>query len=516
MGKRLSRGDRNIRWIEDYCRVPEGKFVGQKMRLRAFQKREIKRIYDNPHGTRLAIISVGKKNAKTTLAACLLLLHLAGPEAVRNSQLPSTAQSKEQASVLFKLAAKMVRMSSDLSDCVTIRDTAKELLCPEIGTFYKALSAEVSTAHGQSPIFAVHDELGQVRGPVSELYNAIENAMGAHERPLSIIISTQAPSDGDLLSILIDDAIAGHDPHTVISLYTADTEIDPFSIKAMKQANPAYGDFLNAREVQKQADEAKRMPSQEPLYRNYQLNQRVQVSNPFIARTVWAANGDAPDLDFTGRDVWGGLDLAQRGDTSALVWAADGDKLDIMPRVWLPAKDIRERSRLDRVPYDVWEKEGHLLTTPGPTVSYKAIAEEIMRARAVWNVRSIAFDPNMAEALWPWLETLGMTETEREALFHKVQQGYAGMSPCIGELQSLLLEEKIRHGNHPVLTMHAVNAVLHRGSVSDQFLLKKPSAIARIDSVVALSMAVGRRAMMIEEPVPMTPWDLDPGYRLAG
>ena len=83
----------------------------------------------------------------------------------------------------------------------------KELHCLELGTRYRALSAEESTAHGQSPIFAIHDELGQVRGPVSKLYNAIENAMGAHEAPMSIIISTQAPTDADLLSILIDDAL---------------------------------------------------------------------------------------------------------------------------------------------------------------------------------------------------------------------------------------------------------------------------------------------------------------------
>jgi phage terminase large subunit-like protein len=129
---------------------------------------------------------------------------------------------------------------------VVIRDTIKELFCPELGTLYKALSAEASTAYGLSPVFIVHDELGQVKGPRSELYDALETAVGAHDDPLSIIISTQAPTDADLLSVLIDDALQGNDPKVVVSLYTADMEIDPFSVKAMKQANPAYGDFLNA------------------------------------------------------------------------------------------------------------------------------------------------------------------------------------------------------------------------------------------------------------------------------
>src|SRR5690349_15917318 len=103
-----SRGDRAIRWIEEYCRVPEGKLVGEPVVLRDWQKLEIRKIYDNPHGTRRAILSFGRKNGKTAISAMLLLLHLCGPEARPNSQLYSAAQSRDQASILFALAAKMV------------------------------------------------------------------------------------------------------------------------------------------------------------------------------------------------------------------------------------------------------------------------------------------------------------------------------------------------------------------------------------------------------------------------
>src|SRR4029077_5891706 len=111
------------------------------------------------------------------------------------------------------------------------------------------LSADASTAYGLSPVFIVHDELGQVKGPKSELYEALETATAAQEKPLTISISTQAPTDNDLLSKLIDDAETGADPRTVIKLYSARTDIDPFSDAAIKQANPAFGDFQNAVEV---------------------------------------------------------------------------------------------------------------------------------------------------------------------------------------------------------------------------------------------------------------------------
>jgi phage terminase large subunit-like protein len=209
-------------WIERTLRVPEGVLIGQPIQLMEWQRDAILKIYDNPRAaTRRCIISVGRKSGKTTYAACLLLAHLAGPAAVPNSQLFSAAQSRDQAGLLFALAAKVVRMSPVLSDAVVIKDGTKQLHHPALGTVYRALSADAATNFGLSPTLIIHDELGQVRGPRSELYEALETATAGQLAPLSIIISTQAPTDGDLLSILIDDAMAGYDPRVICSLYTA-------------------------------------------------------------------------------------------------------------------------------------------------------------------------------------------------------------------------------------------------------------------------------------------------------
>jgi len=157
--KEIARGWQSqeaVAWIEKNCRVPEGKLVGQPVVLTNEQKNWLAMIYDTP--TRLFILSMGRKNAKTAFAAFLLLLHLVGPKSIVNSQLFSAAQSREQAAILFNYAAKCVRMSPDLSLFVGIRDTAKQLFCAERGTLYRALSAEATTAMGLSPVFTVHDE----------------------------------------------------------------------------------------------------------------------------------------------------------------------------------------------------------------------------------------------------------------------------------------------------------------------------------------------------------------------
>lgn len=484
MAKKLTRGERNIEWIESFCRIPEGKYVGQPVKLLGFQRDIIKGIYDSP--TRRAVISFGRKNAKTTLSAFLLLLHLCGTEAKANSQLYSAAQSREQAAILFSLAAKVVRLSPELSDYVGIRDTAKQLYCQELGTLYRALSAEASTAYGLSPIFTVHDELGQVRGSRSELYEALETASAAQEEPLSIVISTQAAKPDDLLSIIIDDCIASHDPLQKLWLYTAPVDLDPFSEEAIRAANPAFDHFMNKDEVMAQAQDAKRMPSRESSYRNLILNQRVEASNPFISRTIWQENGDKPQK-LEGLTVYGGLDLSSVSDLTALVLVSEDG--DVHSRFWLPEEGLAEKSRTDRVPYDIWASEGYLLTTHGRSIEYDFIAHELRDIFDMCNVQKIAFDRYNMKFLKPCLERAGFSEEELER-FVEFGQGFISMSPAIRELESQLLQKKLKHGNHPVLTMCAANAITINDPAGNRKFTKQKST-GRIDGMQALAQAVG-------------------------
>ena len=482
--RRLTRGQRNAAWIEAHCRVPEGKLVGQRLRLTKEQRKWLCTIYDTP--TRMFILSMARKNAKTAFSACLLLLHLCGPEARPNSQLYSAAQSRDQAAVLFELAAKMVRMSPDLAGVVTIRDTAKQLLCGELGTVYRALSAEASTAFGLSPAFVVHDELGQVKGPRSHLYEALETAGGAQESPLSVVISTQAPTDSDLLSLLIDDGLSGADPRVKVVLHTAPIDSDPFSEEAIRAANPHFDDFMNKDEVWSQAAAAKRLPSREAEFRNLILNQRVEARNPFISRSIWIENGGDPG-DLESEAVYGGLDLSSVSDLTALVLVTESG--GVHPTFWLPADGLEAKARGDRVPYDVWAGAGDLLTTPGRAIEYEFIADHLRGLFDRCDVRAIAFDRYNMRFLRPWLEKVGFSEEELER-FIEFGQGFVSMSPAIRELEAQLLSRKLRHGGHPVLTMCAANAVTVNDPAGNRKFTKS-KATGRIDGMVALAMAIG-------------------------
>lgn len=480
----LTRGERNAAWIEQHCRIPEGLKVGQPVKLTKHQRRWLGRIYDTP--TRTFILSMARKNAKTALSAFIVLLHLVGPEARPNSQLYSAAQSRDQAAILFELAAKVVRLSPDLSAYVNIRDTAKELLCGELGTFYKALSADASTKYGLSPALVIHDELGQVSGPRSPLFEALETASAAQAEPLSIIISTQAPTDADLLSLLIDDALTGADPRNKCELYTAPLDIDPFGDDAIRAANPHFDEFMNRDEVRRQASDAKRLPSREPAFRNLILNQRVEARAPFVSRAVWDENGADPD-PLEGQKVWAGLDLSSVSDLTALVAVSDAG--DVESTFWLPEEGIADKAKNDRVPYDLWAAQGYLNLTPGRSIEYRFVARWLRDLFDKCDVQAVAFDRYNLRFLTPWLVEVGFTEAEL-AKFRGFGQGFVSMSPALRELEARLLAKGLRHGRQPVLTMCAANAVTVTDDAGNR-KFTKGKASGRIDGMVALAMAVG-------------------------
>ena len=490
----MTRAELNIAWCQDHLHLPEGRFVGQPLRMAAFMKDDFRAIYDNVHGARRAIISRGRKNAKTCECAFILLMHLCGPEHRVSSQMYSCAQSRDQAAVLFNLAAKIVRLSPKLQPVIQIRDTAKELLCSALGTSFKALSSEASTAYGLSPALVVFDELGQVEGPRDSLFEAMSTAGAAQADPLTIIISTQAPTDGDLLSFLIDDAATDADPTTVLRLNTAPVDADPFAEETIELANPAYRVFMNTKEVLAMAEDARRLPARESAFRNLILNQRVEVAPHFLAASVWQACASDHPINLSGKDVYAGLDLREVADLTALV-LAHRNPLDgvwsVEPTFWLPAEGLVERARSDRIPYDLWRDRGLLMTTPGSSISYEYVAHYLRNeVFEKHRVVKLAFDAWNFRHLKPWLLSAGFSESMIAEKFFEFGQGTKSMSPALRELQSLVLDRKLRHGNHQILNWCIANATTEGVDASNRKLSKRKSR-GRIDGAIALAMAIG-------------------------
>lgn len=490
----MSRADDVVEFIEAFCLVPDGAGVGQPLRLAEFQKEFIRAVYDNPSGTRRGFLSIARKNGKTALIAALLLAHLVGPEARQNAQLVSGAMSRDQASLVFNLAAKMIQLSPVLSELVRIVPSGKRLIGLPLNTEYRALAAEGRTAHGLSPVLAILDEVGQVRGARSDFVDAITTSQGAHADPLLLVISTQAASDADLLSIWLDDAKESADPRIVCSLYEAPDDCDLLDEEAWKAANPALGLFRSLDDLQEQAKQAVRMPSMANTFRNLILNQRVATDSPFVSPDVWKECGSDP-VPFDG-PVYGGLDLSSRNDLTAFVLAGKVDGVwQVQSYFWTPKQGLQDRASRDRVDYVMWADSGMLRTTPGATVDYEYVATEIAEIVGDIDLEAVAFDRWRMDLLQKEFDRIGLSLP-----LVPFGQGFKDMSPALDTMEAELLNGRVAHGMHPVLTMCAANATTVRDPAGNR-KLDKSRATGRIDGMVALAMAMGAAASHAHEEI---------------
>lgn len=504
----MTRGQRVIDFIETFCRVPDGALVGQPMKLAPFQKDFIYAVYDNPHKTRRAYLAIARKNGKTGLIAALLLAHIEGPEAKHNTQIISGARSRDQAALVFDLASKIVDLSPVLRERIKAVPSSKKLIGLTAGVEYKAIAAEGRTAHGLSPVLAILDEVGQVQGPQDDFVDAITTSQGAHEAPLLIAISTQAPTDADLFSIWLDDAANSKDERIVSHVYAAPQDAEVTDEAAWKAANPALGMFRSYEDLAEQAKQAARMPSAENSFRNLCLNQRVSVTSPFVARSVWESCGGDPD-PMAGQMAWGGLDLSSRTDLTAFVLVyRDEGKWSVACRFWTPEKGLRERSKRDRVPYDLWVKQGYMETTPGATVDYEYVAQQIAEMLDDVDIQGIGYDRWRIDLMKKEFEEIGV-----DLPLVEYGQGYKDMAPALDTTEAELLNGNLAHGMHPVLTMCAANAVASQDPAGNR-KLDKGKANGRIDGMVALAMALAV-ASRAEEAEPVSPWE-DPNFRMMG
>jgi phage terminase large subunit-like protein len=491
----LSRAERVIRFINSLP-CTQGPLAGTKLKLRPWQTKFIKAVYrTDKHGkraVRTAVLSVGRKNGKTQLAAALCLCALSGPEAEPRGECYSVACTRFQAGRVFAEMVAIITRTPWLDQRINIIRFRKELEDMENGSTFAVLAADVAPVHGLSPSFVCYDELAQV--PNRGLYDALGTALGGRAQPLMLVISTQAARDEAPMSELIDYGLRIErgeiqDPGFHLTLYTAPSEADPWKLATWKLANPALGDFRSLEDVKRLSLQAQRMPSAEMSFRNLILNQRCDTTAQFIDMRSWSLCGeDGIDLSgLKGRQCYAGLDLGATKDMTALVLVFIGDEGEYVaiPHCWLPGETLQERMDEDNMPRAVWAKEGQLLTFPGRSTDPKAVALKIAELHGKYKIRKLAFDRWRIEDIKRELDAIGCSVE-----LVPFGQGYKDLSPAVDFLERLVEEGKLLHGGHPVLAMAVTNAKVEVDAAGNRKLSKRKSN-GRIDPLVALTMALG-------------------------
>lgn len=484
---RISRAERVIRFIESLP-ITAGTQAGKPFKLRPWQKRELRAIYATHRGrrkVRTALLSMGRKNGKTALAAALALAHLVGPEGEERGQVYSAAADRDQAGLIFQEMEAMIRRTEWLDGRINVKRFTKEVEDLETGSYYKALSSDASTKYGFSASFVVCDELAQ--WPNRRLWDALTTSTGARAEPLVLGISTQAADDVHFFSELLDYGLDPEtdDPTFYASLYAAPDDCDLEDPEAWAAANPALGDFRSRDELRTAVQQAKRMPTREPTVRNLYLNQRVSAEAPFIAAAEWLeCKGDYTAEDLEGMTCWGGLDLGATRDLTSLalffpevgrtlVWA------------WCPGENLAGREDEDRVPYRTWADQGVIEPTPGRATDKRYVAIRVAQIAQRFNLQNIAYDR------WGITEFAQILADEGiELPLQEFGQGFKDQGPAVRAFEEHVYNRTLGHNGNPVLTWALSNVVPNRDPAGN-VKLDKARARERIDPVVALVMAVG-------------------------
>lgn len=485
-----------VAFIESLCHT-KGTWAGKRFELMDWQEQIIRDLFGilKPNGYRqfnTAYIEIPKKNGKSELAAAVALLLTCG-DGEQRAEVYGAAADRQQASIVFDVAADMVRMCPALNKRVKILASQKRLIYEPTNSFYQVLSAEAYSKHGFNVHGVVFDELHSQ--PNRKLYDVLTKGSGdARMQPLFFLITTAGT---DTHSICYEvhqkaqDIIDGRkiDPTFYPVIYGADDTDDWTSPKVWKKCNPSLGETIGMDKVKTACESAKQNPGEENSFRQLRLNQWVKQAVRWMPMDKWDKCAFAVNEEqLQGRVCYGGLDLSSTTDITAFVLVFppidEEDKYIILPYFWIPEDTLDLRVKRDHVPYDVWQRQGYLQTTEGNVVHYGYIEKFIEQLGKKFNIREIAFDRWGAVQMVQNLEGMGFTVVP-------FGQGFKDMSPPTKELMKLTLEQKIAHGGHPVLRWNMDNIFI-RTDPAGNIKADKEKSTEKIDGAVATIMALDR------------------------
>lgn len=495
-----------------------GEWAGLPFHLIGWQKIVVRMLFGwrRPDGRRRfreLWLEIARKNGKSTFAAGLLILAFIG-DGEAGAQVYSAAADRDQASIVFKDARRMAELSPALAAELEIY--VLSMVCLSLGAVFKPISSKALRKHGLNPHAFCLDEVHAQA--TRELVDVLETAMGARRQPLKLYLTTPGEDvhsiefeKHDRAEKVRDKVIA--DPELLPVIFAADVDDDWKSEATWRKANPSLGITVTLEDFRAEVQKAIETPGYENTFRRLKCCQRVGSARRHFRPQQWADNAGAigwRELEdhLAGRDCYGALDLSATEDTTAevLVFPPAADKLwHVLVRIFLPGDDLKIRIDKDRVPYDVWAREGALLLTDGNEVDQETIKRRLKADAEKFRIRECAFDRWNAVKIVQELIDDGLTMVP-------VGQGFGSMSAPSKELTKLVNQKRFRHGGQPVLAWQAANLVM---KIDDAENMKptKAKSTGRIDTIVAACMGINRAIALRDDDEP-APVEIPDGYEV--
>lgn len=437
---------------------------------------------------------IARKGGKTEFLAALGLLFFVF-EKVPGAEGYVFAKDEEQARLLFKKMTVMVSLNPDIAGRAEIYK--RSIYVPELDGSIHLLSGAATGKHGKGPTVVLGDEMHEWTS--TEIADTLRQGMGARLQPIELYASTAGLKTNPTGMQLWDESqqiLDGRidNPSSLIVVFAADPDDDPFDEATWAKANPSLGLIPTWRFMRGEAATAKGNPRKEAHFRCYHLNQWVDSEVRWIPLPKWDAC--APDRDawrryadeMAGREAVGALDVSATQDMTALVWLFTGDdgRKILVPRFWIPEDRLKERAKNSRLPWERWREIGAIETTPGDFVSQAYVERAIKDGLKRYDVRLLGRDPWNSAKLVSDLQDDGV----EPSLFVDMRQGAATLGEPSKEFERLIFSGRLDHGGHPVLRWMAGHCVI-RFDENLNFVPAKKRSADKIDGIVASVMCIG-------------------------
>ncbi|WP_198014883.1 terminase large subunit [Oribacterium sp. NK2B42] len=491
-----AKADRAVKFIENLCHT-KGKWAGKRFWLLPWQEQLIRDIFgivkpDGYRQFRTAFVEICKKVGKSELAAAVAL-YLLYADNEPSAEVYGAAADRQQASIVFDVAKQMVEMSPALLKRSKLMTATKRIVNYGNSGYYQVLSAEVGGKHGFSVSGLVFDEIHTQ--PNRQLYDVLtKGSSDARQNPLHFIITTAGTDRHSIayeLHTKAVDILEGRrvDPTFYPVVYGLKDDEDWEDEANWYKVNPSLGYTVDIERLRDAYREAKQNPADEVTFKWLRLNMWVSSTVAWIPDEIFMKGNEEIDLAaLEGRDCYGGLDLSSTGDITALVLMFpprdEDEKYILLPFFWVPEETIPQRVKAASVPYDIWERQGYLLSTEGNVIHYDFIEKFINDLAKKYHIVEIAVDRWNATQMIQNLEGDGFTMVP-------FGQGFASMSGPTKDFYRLLMEGQIIHGGHPVLRWMAGNVVVDTDPAGNIKVTKAKSK-EKIDGIVAAIMALDR------------------------
>lgn len=499
-----AKADRAVKFIENLCHT-KGKWAGKRFWLLPWQEQLIRDIFgivktDGYRQFRTAFVEICKKVGKSELAAAVAL-YLLYADNEPSAEVYGAAADRQQASIVFDVARQMVEMSPALLKRSKLMTATKRIVNYGNSGYYQVLSAEVGGKHGFSVSGLVFDEIHTQ--PNRQLYDVLtKGSSDARQNPLHFIITTAGTDRHSIayeLHTKAVDILEGRrvDPTFYPVVYGLKDDEDWEDEANWYKVNPSLGYTVDIERLRDAYREAKQNPADEVTFKWLRLNMWVSSTVAWIPDAIFMKGNEEIDLAaLEGRDCYGGLDLSSTGDITALVLMFpprdEDEKYILLPFFWVPEETIPQRVKAASVPYDIWERQGYLLSTEGNVIHYDFIEKFINDLAEKYHIVEIAVDRWNATQMIQNLEGDGFTMVP-------FGQGFASMSGPTKDFYRLLMEGQIIHGGHPVLRWMAGNVVVDTDPAGNIKVTKAKSK-EKIDGIVAAIMALDRCIRNQTEP----------------